>query len=309
MPPAATTPVALDPLLAGLIDYAGLFPPAALDMAAAVEEYVWAAGSPDRAALARFVVPAARLEEFASAVTRHPGQRGWLLSALVGDDVGGDLRRIEAINALFGADGLGHAVDSVELRAASPEEATDRLRRLPSHLTRFVEFPAAAEPEPFLDVLARDGAAAKIRMGGITAEAFPDPAHVIRFVAACVAHRVPFKATAGLHHPLRARYRLTYAPDAAHAPMYGYLNLFLAAALLQQGGDAATAQALLLEESAAAFTLAPDAISWRGHRLDHAALQTLRRDLALGIGSCSFREPLDDLRALHLGSPARQPDS
>lgn len=301
MPPAVTTPAALAPLLAGLIDYAGLFPPAALDMEAAVAEYARAAGSPDRPALARFVVPAARLEEFASAARRHPGERGWQLSALVGDDVGGDLRRIEASNALFGADGSGHQVDSVELRAASPEEATDRLRRLPSHLARFVEFAAAAEPAPFLEVLARDGAAAKIRMGGITAEAFPAPAHVIRFVGACVAHRVPFKATAGLHHPLRASYRLTYAPDAAQAPMYGYLNLFLAAALLQRGGDAAEAEALLLEESPAAFALATDAISWRGHRFDGAALQALRRDLALGIGSCSFREPLDDLRALPLG--------
>ena len=58
---------AADALLAGAIDYAGLFPPAALDMAGAVSEYASYVRSGDRWALGRFVVAASRLEELRAA--------------------------------------------------------------------------------------------------------------------------------------------------------------------------------------------------------------------------------------------------
>ena len=51
-------------LLSGLIDYAGLFPPAALDMPAAAREYAEYRESEYRWALGRFVIPVARLDEF-----------------------------------------------------------------------------------------------------------------------------------------------------------------------------------------------------------------------------------------------------
>lgn len=295
MTTTATT-AALDALLEGLVDYAGLFPPAALGMADAVAEFAWARGSADRAALARFVLPAGRLEEFGAAVAAHPEARGWRLSALFGADVTGDLARV----ATWNANDRDLLVDSVEFRAGSPEEAAALLAQIPPHFARFVEFAAIAEPEPYLHAIRAAGASAKIRMGGVTADAFPAPAHVIRFLAACVRHGVPFKATAGLHHPVRGSYRLTYASDAPHGMMYGYLNLFLAAALLRAGGSESDAEALLTDAAPSAFTVNADAITWRTHRFDRGALADLRTHGALGIGSCSFREPLDDLRALGL---------
>ncbi len=59
------TPRGLVRLLAGLIDYAGLFPPAALPMADAVARYARYRQGAHAWALGRFIVPAARLEEFA----------------------------------------------------------------------------------------------------------------------------------------------------------------------------------------------------------------------------------------------------
>lgn len=296
--PPSAPPRALETLLAGLIDYAGLFPPAALDMPAAVAEFAEARASDDRAVLARFVLPAARLPEFGIAASQIPSARGWRLSALLSDDLDGELDQIGATNAWFRATGAAHEVDSVELRASTPAHAVERLARIPQTLARFVEFPATELPEPFLAALDAAGAKAKLRMGGVTAEAFPAAEHVVRFVAACVRRGIAFKATAGLHHPLRGAYRLTYAPGADLASMYGFLNLFLVAALLRAGGTDDEARALLVEHDLSAFRITADVVQWRAHRFDHAALDALRQQSAVSIGSCSFREPLDDLHAL-----------
>jgi hypothetical protein len=49
-------------LLANIIDYAGLFPPASLDMATTVANYASHLGSEDAWLLERLIVPAARLD-------------------------------------------------------------------------------------------------------------------------------------------------------------------------------------------------------------------------------------------------------
>src|SRR5258708_31204656 len=36
------------------------------------------------------------------------------------------------------------------------------------------------------------------------------------FIVACAERQLPFKVTAGLHHPVRAAHPLTYEPDAPH---------------------------------------------------------------------------------------------
>jgi hypothetical protein len=113
---------------------------------------------------------------------------------------------------------------------------------------------------------------------------------------------VPFKATAGLHHPIRAIYRLTYEPDSPSGTMYGFLNLFLAAAFLRQGMSDADAARLLEESDPATLQLdsSGGGVSWRGHCLDAEALVEARARGLGSFGSCSFEEPIGDLASLHL---------
>jgi hypothetical protein len=298
----------LSALMEGLIDYAGLYPPASLPMGEAVANYSAYAAGPRAAWLGRFVLPAARLDEFISARGGlragpdrgdHPARSSWRLSALLGEAPEVDLERVIAFNrAAHGAPpGPGGAViDAIEMKPASPAEI-ERLEALaPAGVSSFFEIPFR-EPGPFLAALAKGDGRAKFRTGGVTPEAIPAPADLARGLAACAAARVPFKATAGLHHPFRSFRPLTYAADAPQAMMHGFVNVFLAAAFAAQGMDVAALAALLAEESPAAFAFGPHGAAWRGHKVKAERLREARRDFALGFGSCSFEEPRQDLEA------------
>lgn len=281
-------------LLDGLIDFAGLFPPAALAMPEAVLNYAAYRTGPDRWALGRFVVPADRLAEFERAADglAAPGDP-WLLSVLVGANDAGQVEAVRAFNARHAPLDDARA-DVLEGRAGSAEAIAALAAAARPEFTLFIEVPADPDPAPLIEAIGGAGARAKIRTGGVTVDAFPPATHVARFLAACVRSRVPFKATAGLHHPIRAVYPLTYAPDAPRGTMFGYLNVFLAAALLHAGGTEAAATELLEESRIDAFSFSEHGVSWDGYRFNLTDLAESRR-LALGVGSCSFDEPLDDL--------------
>jgi hypothetical protein len=301
---------ALHTLVAGSIDYAGLFPPAALDMAPAVRNYAAYRAGPDGWALGRFVVPAARLTELEAEVesvaSRAPAEP-WRLSVLLGADTAGELERLGELNCRHAAPGAtALSADVVEAKASSVGAVEKLLAAVPRWATAYVEVPLDPDPAPLVAAIARGGGRAKARTGGVTADAFPDPPLLLRFLRAVTAADLPFKLTAGLHHPLRAEYRLTYEAGSPSGTMYGFLNLFLAAAFLRAGLGDADALRLLEERSAEAFRFLPEAIEWRGRRVDRATIAATRARGIGGFGSCSFTEPvgeLGEIAAVH--SPSR----
>jgi hypothetical protein len=170
----------------------------------------------------------------------------------------------------------------------------------PVGLTAYFEIPLKEDPAELSATLAQTGGLAKGRTGGVTAEAFPSAFELARFIAACAKEEVPFKATAGLHHPLRGEYRLTYAPDSPTATMHGFLNVFLAAGFAQNGMDVEQLVEVLEERSPTAFTFESGRVVWRGEQLVRAHLINARHLAALAFGSCSFTEPIEDLQKLGL---------
>jgi hypothetical protein len=287
------TEPALRVLLDGLIDYAGLFPPASVSMADAVANYAAYRDGPDAWALGRLVVPVARLPEFAASVDSHPSGAPWPLSVLAQRE---DLNAMLAFNARRAG---CFVIETVESKAVTPD-AVATLAPLAEVAAVFVEIPVRDDPDPLVAALATHGLRAKIRTGGVSADAVPSALDVARFLAACARHDVMFKATAGLHHPLRGDFALTYAADAPRGTMFGYLNVFLAASFMRHGLSVAEATQLLDERDAGAIRLSADGVAWRGHSLTVAALADDRERFALSFGSCSFREPIDDLSALPL---------
>lgn len=297
--PAATA--SLRVLLAQLIDYAGLFPPAALAMSEVVAAYGEYRISPHAWMLGRIVVPVARLDELSDAAAAFAGHGDdpWRVSALAGDNVARDAEFIDRWNVRH----TGRlVVDAVEVRASSTGSVREVARALGDTVTVFVEIPVAADPRALIDAIAEEGAQAKIRTGGVTSAAFPTAAQVARFIVSCAERGVPFKATAGLHHPLRGEYRLSDAPGAERGTMFGFLNTFLAAAFARARAplsEAALVQ-LLDEGDLSTIRFSDDAVSWRDHALSIDEVLDARASYAIAFGSCSFRDPIDDLLQLGL---------
>jgi len=293
------TVAAASSLLASLVDYAGLFPPAQLGMDAALQRFAAHRGSREAWMLGRFVVPARRLLELAGAADAQLPAVGsdepWRLSALLGDDVAADA----VLAAGFSQSVRGRAVvDAVELKAATPDEIETALDAIPRDLTAYVELPLGSDLSPLLNVLRTRQARAKIRTGGVTPDALPSVEDVARFLASCADAGVAFKATAGLHHPVRADQPLTYEADGPRATMHGFLNVFAAAALAHRGASAADLEGVLREERATAFRFQDEALVVGERRLAADDLAAARADFAIGFGSCSFDEPVAGLKSL-----------
>src|SRR5262245_28893957 len=142
----------LTTLTTDLIDYAGLFPPAKLDMAAAVEAYNRARMGEHEPILGRFICPVARLAELenvgsallpgthARSGYRTPmdGLGPWRISALVEGDLEANLRTIEAFNARHDEPDNGLAViDMIETKVSKVAQIDETLDELPEDLFPF----------------------------------------------------------------------------------------------------------------------------------------------------------------------------
>lgn len=280
-----------------LVDYAGLFPPASRTMADAVRRYAEHQDGPDRAMLGRFVVAALRLGELAEEVDRQGvlrHGRPWELSVVLGAHHPADLDRIAAFTA---ARPHGLRIAAVEVKVPSVGSVPVVVERLDPEWERFLEVPHQVQYGELIGAIAEAGAGAKLRTGGTIPEAFPSVRVVTRFLMAVTRHGIPYKATAGLHHPWRGVYPLTYERDSASHQMHGFVNLMIAAALLRSGADGEVAEAVIAEADPSAFTMGSDGMHWRDHHVTFDQLAAMRGDGFRGFGSCSFREPVDELAA------------
>jgi hypothetical protein len=295
---------AVDALLSGLVDYAGLFPPAREDMRGALEKYASYRESDDRLALGRFIVPVSRLKELEDAgsglMPRERGSEPWHLSVLVAGNVRAAGEEMLSFNRRHQAGSNdGHAViDVTELKASTVDDVQRQRSELPASFMQYFEIPIGSDVSPLVKAIARAGARAKVRTGGVTPESIPPAEKVIDFIAACRRENIPFKATAGLHHPIRGSFKLTYDAESPVGTMYGFLNVFVASALVYAGESKETGIAALEESDRSAFVFEDDAIVWRDKRISAEQVEASRREFAISFGSCSFREPIDELRPL-----------
>lgn len=279
---------AIETLIEGLFDYAGLYPPASLSLLSAANNYLEYSRGNHAIALGRFIVNFARLDELRSVASDSLEKFSLSVIATSDADLGALAEQIHSTPN----------IDAVEIKCNNAEDVTRFAQHIPRKLAAYFEVPITTEGHAALKSIAAAGARAKIRMGGVTPETIPSVSDVILMLKALAELRLPFKATAGLHHPVRSLRPLTYQPQSPTGTMHGFLNLACAAATLFSGGDSRNAQSLLEEQDAAAWTVTSDAIRWRDLSWTRDQLATLRRHFLISIGSCSFEEPIHDLQSL-----------
>ena len=299
----ASVPAALRRLLSGLIDYAGMFPPAKLSLAEAAANYVRYARGSQAWMLGKFVVSAAQLDELRGFLAKNSEARGLTasLSVLLGPE---PLRDAELIRAekvrVSGKAQPPFSVDAVEFRPGSPVMVRELSPVLPPGLQVFCEVPYTEGLTDWLAAIRQAGWSAKIRTGGTMPDSFPSSSEVAGFLAQCNVHGVAFKATAGLHHPVRSKHPLTYEADSVCGVMHGFLNVFLGAALLQCGISKEQLIGILDDTDAASFRFSGEFAHWRTLFVNENGLAETRRHFAISFGSCSFEEPIRDLQELGL---------
>ena len=265
-------------LLGRLIDHAALFPPASMSVPDAAAEDRRARQSQYAWMLARFVCPSSKLEPLADELpwSDAPG-----LSVVLDTD---DARPLER------AADAGAPVEAVEMRLPEPVpsptfvvEATRRLRWTAYFELVLDERWRETVPRA-VDGVAAAGGRIKLRCGG---QSIPSVEQVALVIAACRDAGCVFKATAGLHHPIR------------RGSEHGFLNLLAAATFAQRHGlSAAALEPLVAEEDPAAFQVTSDGLTANQGRASGAEIAAARELLYAGFGSCSWREPVEDLQAL-----------
>lgn len=307
-------------LLDGIIDYAGLFPPAKLPMDEALARFVEHRSSNDGWMLARFVCPAARLDELEPLIeAADPSQLPIAVSVLGrgGDTLESFLESVEhdtrSITGFSARQTDRALVDVFEVRLpeaggakVAVEKAWKQLTLDGSRsLTSFFEVSLLGEWRPRLPAAAaavRDTnrntgehtrVGLKIRCGGLDASAVPEVTAVAAAIATCRATGVPLKATQGLHHPFRH-----HDPELG-ADVHGFINLFAASALAHVHDLPVTKLIeIVAETEPETFVVEPDRLAWREYGASSDEIAEARRSVLTSFGSCSFSEPRDDLRTL-----------
>jgi hypothetical protein len=123
----------------------------------------------------------------------------------------------------------------------------------------------------------------KLRCGGLSRQNFPSLDEIVDFLTVINDGGASFKATAGLHNAVR------HTDSKTEITHHGFLNLLVATARIQAGGDVhealASTDGTALAEEAGALS----------DRAQHAA-----RSVFASYGSCSLTDPITDMEALGL---------
>lgn len=297
--------------MAGMIDYAGLYPPASLPLEQAWANFVAYQQDPHSWMLSRFVIPARRLAE----LNPPPGpELGFTALGRGGADVMEflanlhlDLADVRAFQETF----AGRVrVDMFEAALPAPALADESAARQVLDacqealdgrgLMVFLEAPAGEGWQARAEVLirtlgGREQVGFKLRTGGVTPEAFPGPQQVAWALASAREAGVPMKCTAGLHHPIR------HFNEGVQAKMHGFLNVFAAGLLAVTANLAQTdLQAILEDEDPQHFVFDERGFTWNGQFTVSSQEIIRARGQMVSFGSCSFDEPKQDLQALGL---------
>jgi hypothetical protein len=272
--------------LEGILDYAGLYPPANLDMQPVVDNWASYLQSEDSWMLARLIIPANRLDEFvrcAKELLPSADEEMWQLSVLLPPASDANFETALQTTIAFNESDCGAVANVVEFKAASASEIDKSLELLHDDLFPYIELPIDEDPRGLIACLSGAIAGAKVRTGGVTPELYPSSSALALFIHSCAVAGQTFKATAGMHHPCQNK------NEKVGVQEYGFLSVLEgAAAASMRDASIEEVEKILLSDT-------PDLSMY-----NETELEQVRAELFNSLGSCSFDDPRVDLRNMGL---------
>lgn len=301
-----------------LVDYAGLFPPTQLPLEEALPKYLRYREEGDRWMLGHFICPAKRLIDLRAYANEFRGPQPFPVSVLGSraatltefeTALEQDAQAVKAFKEEHGdlvKPNVFEAFLPLSIVDGGDEVLTtyfDLLESTGLFEQIYVEVPIQAAWRSHLRAailhLARHSGDVefgfKVRCGGLVADAFPSPEQLAFVIATCRNYCIPFKATAGLHHPVR------HYDDTIGVYRHGFLNLF-GAAVFAHALDISEAaiERILRSEAIEAFVFDDKGFEFDQFRVSPTQVCDARSALARSFGSCSFDIPRNDLRNARL---------
>lgn len=294
-------------LLEGILDYAGMFPPAKLPLEKAIANYAEYLEGDHAWMLSNFICPVEQLEALVPHLPLFE-KLGLLELAVLGK---GGLTDEEYLNQLaqdietLATFQKAHKGQVSVLVYESPLPPSQKIPELLVKVDKLWEDSGLDLTVYHETKLTEDWVSAieaisgqpqrgfKLRCGGVTKQAFPLASDVATIVKFCQAMQVPLKFTAGLHHPL-PRY-----DEVIGTPMQGFINLFGGAILAKQLDRNDTWMLSVLNEfDAQDFNFTDEEFTLWDQRIPTAQISEMRQNVVTSFGSCSFEGPKEDLQRL-----------
>jgi len=313
----------------GIIDYAGLFPPAELSLDTAIQNYSKYRKSDESWMLSRFIIPASRLQELEPyGDTLFQDGEPFAFSVLgKGTETVSEFTEhlkevVEQVEAFHGIHGDRVTTEVLEIKL--PKEAVfandtellidiygetskilDQSPLTPNYIffegyfeenwkkdIRLVLEAIRSHNQEFEGDIIRE-IAFKLRCGGVKAHMFPSVDEIAFTLNTARENDVAIKATAGLHHPIR------HYSDSVQAKMHGFFNVF-GGGMLAYAHDFTKEELneVLSEEDPEHFIFEDEHFRWKKYRVSNDEIKWLRKTALTSFGSCSFDEPREDLRKL-----------
>ena len=295
MPEVPTAVTTKDEIaLEGILDYAGLFPPADLTMQTVVNNWSAYLQTEDSWMLARLIIPASRLDEFvqcAKELLPQSEEEMWQLSLLLPPASSDKFEDAVQTTITFNESDCGAVANVVEFKANTASEIDTALEILHDDLFPYIEVPIDEDPRGLIACLSGAIAGAKVRTGGVTSDLYPSSSTLARFIHSCAVAGQAFKATAGLHHPSRNK------NESIDVAEYGFLSV------LQASAAVSTRDASVEEVEQILLCDTPDLSLF-----SETELEQVRAELFNSLGSCSFDGPRTDLRTMGLLKESKKND-
>lgn len=295
--------------MSGLIDYAGLFPPADLNLKSSINNYSNYIRGSRNWMMSKFILPSSKISGLNDNLMKHFNSDFPLNLSLISSDFYLDKVELTSLMDNFPGIVFCTGVESRIHEINQFESLYEKNRIVCSEFDRpiqtFYEIERNSNWENEVKQIVKQlsdlnknyrlNHGFKLRCGGVEKNHFPSSQECAIAINLCRDYNVAMKFTAGLHHPMR------HFSESVGTRMYGFFNIFIGGMMSYKFQlNIESLLEILEDENANHFQFSDNGVSWKNFDLSQQELQKLRSEAFISYGSCSFEEPCEDLKNLGL---------